>query len=922
MPPRRLAVRVDHARQRRRIAAQPLGARRVPDDVESGPRERERAGAGLQEVARDLRDRRRQREVVIQLQVDGEAVAGVENERTVDRHVRPRVVEGAAPERPGLPGADGGRRARVGEGRRDDRAAFLPERAGKRVRAGERDRAAAARAVVRADASVSRDRAGKRKRRAADCVEGDRAGDAEGKRHRVRPGERGPRRHVRAGERERARAREGVRFGGVDRHAADGEGGVKRDRRAAGLRRRGEGGHGGAAARGRVAAVPVGARLPVAARRVRPRGRGGSRGCRDGELQRLDVAGRLDRVGVARAGGRGERHHLRGGERHGRRELQQLVGARRGDRIGRAARHEIDGQAAGRTPVVQREGADRAVVEREPERRGRAVRHAGERGGDGAAQNARAERADRSGGHFAAEKELRAVRAGDRAGEREIARERHRLAAGDGEAAVLRHAGERLDGAVPRGVAPRVDRQTLLAEGGDDPRVDGSVGLDDAAVRLDARGAGTVAVEVVRLQGAAVEDPHDTGAARTALEEIEVFVALKETVRADIDVNRAACGVVAPGVVAGGAQDAAADVHRDVSFRGMVAETQVTGSQLASIDVQHGFRRHARVADGVPHRDVVHPRVAAVDVDRGGEAGRRGGGVAVGTPDRQEGAEIVIPAVDVQVGGRLRSRSRGAVLAHDELVVAEIIGHRVRRIDHDATVQDDKAGDADRRAVAVGADVRHFVDFAQGAAVEGVPASRDRGGRGDGHRARSLLDQAAVHRREASGEREVVLEVQHAGVLLRARRHQDQHVAVGGRVRPRVAQRAVADHEGVRHAGRRSDGRRRAPVADRVRHERAALDVGAAEVGIERVGERHDAAARRAVVDLHVVQSGQRRGHVRRHAVPGRDHHRLRQEAGHVVRARAAHARAHARRKNRRQNRFFLHGTLLLKLQDTVYYHL
>ena len=116
MPPRRLAVRVDHARQRRRIAAQPLGARRIPDDVESGPRERERAGAGLQEVARDLRDRRRQREVVIQLQVDGEAVAGVENERTVDRHVRPRVVEGAAPERPGLPGADGGRRARVGEG--------------------------------------------------------------------------------------------------------------------------------------------------------------------------------------------------------------------------------------------------------------------------------------------------------------------------------------------------------------------------------------------------------------------------------------------------------------------------------------------------------------------------------------------------------------------------------------------------------------------------------------------------------------------------------------------------------------------------------------------------------------------------------------------------------------------------------------
>ena len=103
-----------------------------------------------------------------------------------------------------------------------------------------------------------------------------------------------------------------------------------------------------------------------------------------------------------------------------------------------------------------------------------------------------------------------------------------------------------------------------------------NVGLDDAAVRLDARRAGTVAVEVVRLQGAAVEDPHDTGAARTALEEIEVFVALKETVRADIDVNRAACGVVAPGVVAGGAQDAAADVHRDVSFRGMVAETQET----------------------------------------------------------------------------------------------------------------------------------------------------------------------------------------------------------------------------------------------------------------------------------------------------------------------------------------------------------
>ena len=59
-------------------------------------------------------------------------------------------------------------------------------------------------------------------------------------------------------------------------------------------------------------------------------------------------------------------------------------------------------------------------------------------------------------------------------------------------------------------------------------------------------------------------------------------------------------------------------------------------------------------------------------------------------------------------------------------------------------------------------------------------------------------------------------------------------------------------------------------------HADPGLDIGAAEVGVERVRERHDAAAGRAAVDLYVAATGQRRGHVRRHAVPRRDHHRLR----------------------------------------------
>ena len=308
-----------------------------------------------------------------------------------------------------------------------------------------------------------------------------------------------------------------------------------------------------------------------------------------------------------------------------------------------------------------------------------------------------------------------------------------------------------------------------------------AVRFQDAAVRLDARRACLRTGEVVRLKDAVVEKLDDAGVASTRiLEGVEIRVAPECSVGTDVDVDLAAAHVLSPAVGAGGTQNAAGcDVDRHVSLRRMVAEPQVTGTQFAADDVQHRLRRHVLIVDRVSHRDVLRPRVAAGDGDGGGKPTWRGCGVAVGTPDRQEVAEVVVPAANLQMRRRLRIRRRSAVPAHDELVVAEIVGHRVRRVDHDASVHDDKAGDANRRAVAVGADVRYLVDAAQGAAVEGIPASLDRGGRGDGHRAGAGLDEAAVHRREASGEREVVVEVQDGRVLLRARRHQDRHVAVG-----------------------------------------------------------------------------------------------------------------------------------------------
>ena len=189
---------------------------------------------------------------------------------------------------------------------------------------------------------------------------------------------------------------------------------------------------------------------------------------------------------------------------------------------------------------------------------------------------------------------------------------------------------------------------------------------------------------------------------------------------------------------------AAVHVDRAVGVQIIHAE-DVGNIKRTAVDVQDGAVFLRGIVAGVGHVERVAVERAAVEVHRGGKPVRRGGGVAVVAPEREEASAAHDAAVDIEMPGRFHAcilRRRAA----DVRIDAKIRHDLRTRGDHETPVKHAERGIADRRTVAVFRKVERLLPVS-GILAVAADEVRDHAvaaGRREDKRTRARLEEVAV----------------------------------------------------------------------------------------------------------------------------------------------------------------------------------
>ena len=318
-----------------------------------------------------------------------------------------------------------------------------------------------------------------------------------------------------------------------------------------------------------------------------------------------------------------------------------------------------------------------------------------------------------------------------------------------------------------------------------------------------------------------------------------------------------------------------AAVHEHHAVRApVVGNREVACRERAAVDFQMRLAvlRVGAVGELVaPHREraAPHREVAGVDADgRGGALLRRRRRLAVVARVHEPARELDLAAADFEVRLLLLLAVRREPAARAD-VVAVVDKERAAALAQDErALQHVEVAVALRRRVAVrGRDVA-CLEAARVVAERTALAVEDvRAGTCEVERAGAGLDERRGVLAHVARDPQLVRDVVDGG----ASGHVVREGAVDHpAVRPVVEERAAPHHD----VAARAQGRVAAGFGDGVDDERAAVDGRGADVAVRRV-EAHDAAAGRAAVDLDVRLARDARRHVREHAVPRRDRHRV-----------------------------------------------